>query len=40
MTTALFTQQYPRGSQAFADLVNQTVLTAMLEDIGSGDLTA
>ena len=40
MTTALFTQQYPRGSQAFADLVNQTVFTAMLEDIGSGDLTA
>ena len=40
MTTALFTQQYPRGSQAFIDLVNQTVLTAMLEDIGTGDLTA
>ena len=40
MTTALFTQQYPRGSQAFIDLVNQTVFTAMLEDIGSGDLTA
>ena len=40
MTTALFTQQYPRGSQAFADLVNQSVFTAMLEDIGNGDLTA
>ena len=40
MTTALFTQQYPRGSQAFIDLVNQSVFTAMLEDIGSGDLTA
>ena len=40
MTTALFTQQYPRGSQAFIDLVNQTVLTALLEDIGTGDLTA
>ena len=40
MTTALFTQQYPRGSQAFNDLVKQSVLTAMLEDIGSGDLTA
>ena len=40
MTTALFTQQYPRGSQAFINLVNQSVLTAMLEDIGSGDLTA
>lgn len=40
MTTALFTQLYPRGSQAFADLVNQSVFTAMLEDIGNGDLTA
>ena len=40
MTTALFTQLYPRGSQAFADLVNQGVSTAMLEDIGNGDLTA
>jgi nicotinate-nucleotide pyrophosphorylase (carboxylating) len=40
MKTALFTQQFPRGSQAFTDLVNQSVLTAMLEDIGSGDLTA
>ncbi len=40
MTTALLTQQYPRGSQAFIDLVNQSVFTAMLEDIGSGDLTA
>lgn len=39
-SAALFTQQYPRGSQAFADLVNQSVFTAMLEDIGSGDLTA
>lgn len=40
MTTALFTQIYPHGSQAFADLVNQSVFTAMLEDIGNGDLTA
>ena len=40
MTTALFTQTYPHGSQAFADLVNQSVFTAMLEDIGNGDLTA
>ena len=40
MITALFTQQYPRNSQAFIDLVNQSVMTAMLEDIGSGDLTA
>ncbi|MBC7755122.1 MAG: carboxylating nicotinate-nucleotide diphosphorylase [Bdellovibrio sp.] len=39
-SAALFTQQYPRGSNAFTDLVNQTVFTAMLEDIGSGDLTA
>ncbi len=39
-SAALFTQQYPRGSQAFTDLVNQSVFTAMLEDIGSGDLTA
>ena len=40
MTTTLFTQQYPRGSQEFIDLVHQNVFTAMLEDIGSGDLTA
>ncbi len=40
MTTALFTQHCPRGSQAFADLVNHSVFTAMLEDIGNGDLTA
>lgn len=39
-SAALFTQQYPRGSQAFTELVNQSVFTAMLEDIGSGDLTA
>ncbi len=40
MKTALFTQQFPRASQAFADLVKQSVSTAMQEDIGSGDLTA
>ena len=40
MTTALFTQRYPRGSQAFIDLVHQNVSTTMLEDIGNGDLTA
>ncbi len=40
MASTLFTQKYPRGSQAFIDLVNQSVFTAMLEDIGSGDLTA
>ncbi len=36
----LFTQQYPRGSQAFNDLVNQNVSAALAEDIGAGDLTA
>ena len=36
----LFTQQYPRGSTAFSDLVNSNVAQALTEDIGSGDLTA
>jgi nicotinate-nucleotide pyrophosphorylase (carboxylating) len=36
----LFAQQYPRGSAAFNELVAQNVATAMMEDIGSGDLTA
>ena len=36
----LFTQQYPRGSQAFTDLVNQNVALALAEDVGDGDLTA
>jgi nicotinate-nucleotide pyrophosphorylase (carboxylating) len=36
----IFTQQYPRGSQAFNDLVNRDVAQALEEDIGSGDLTA
>jgi nicotinate-nucleotide pyrophosphorylase (carboxylating) len=36
----LFTQKYPRGSQAFNDLVAQNVSAALAEDIGSGDLTA
>ena len=40
MTTALFTQHYPRGSQTFIDLVHQNVSAAMLEDMGNGDLTA
>ena len=40
MTTALFTQLYPRASKAFVNLVSQSVFTAMLEDIGNGDLTA
>lgn len=36
----LFTQQYPRGNQAFSDLVNHEVSVALAEDIGTGDLTA
>ena len=36
----LFAQQYPRGSQAFTDLVNQNVALALAEDVGDGDLTA
>lgn len=36
----LFAQQYPRGSQAFNDLVAQNVSAALAEDIGTGDLTA
>ena len=36
----LFNQAYPRGSQAFIDLVNQNVALALAEDIGDGDLTA
>ncbi len=35
----LFAQQYPRGSQAFNDLVQHDVAQALIEDIGSGDLT-
>ncbi len=40
MSLPLFTQQYPRGSQPFNDLVNKQVAAALAEDIGSGDLTA
>ena len=40
LLTPLFIQQYPRGSQAFDDLVNANVTQALAEDIGSGDLTA
>jgi len=40
MSSPLFTQLYPRGSQAFNDLVNQNVACALAEDIGTGDLTA
>ncbi len=36
----LFAQKYPRGSQAFNNLVAQNVQLALAEDIGSGDLTA
>lgn len=40
----LFNQAYPRGAQAFANLVNQNVQLALAEDIDgldiSGDLTA
>ena len=39
-SAALFTQQYPRGSQAFNDLVQKNVQLALAEDIGTGDLTA
>ena len=40
MHTPLFTQQYPRGSEAFNALVAQNVEAALNEDIGSGDYTA
>lgn len=38
--TPLFSQKFPRNSQAFNDLVRQQVTLALVEDIGSGDLTA
>ena len=40
MNASLFAQQYPRGSQAFSDLVSEQVASALAEDIGTGDLTA
>ncbi len=40
MTTPLFIQQYPRGSDAFNTLVQQNVNDALKEDIGAGDFTA
>lgn len=40
MSTPLFTQQYPRGSEAFNTLVKQNVKDALSEDIGHGDFTA
>lgn len=36
----LFAQQYPRGSQAFSALVEQSVASALAEDIGQADYTA
>jgi len=36
----IFTQKYPRGSQAFNNLVSANVALALAEDIGTGDLTA
>lgn len=36
----IFMQQFPRGSQAFNDLVARNVMLALAEDIGTGDLTA
>jgi nicotinate-nucleotide pyrophosphorylase (carboxylating) len=38
--TPLFAKKYPRGSQAFNDLVQQNVSAALVEDVGTGDLTA
>ena len=40
ISTPLFNQTYPRGSDAFANFVNENVQLALAEDIGSGDLTA
>ncbi len=40
MSTPLFTQQYPRDSEAFSSLVQQNVKDALSEDIGECDHTA
>lgn len=40
MDSPLFVQNYPRGSEQFNDLVNRQVKDALMEDIGTGDLTA
>lgn len=40
MDSPLFVQNYPRGSKQFIDLVNKQAEDALIEDIGSGDLTA
>jgi nicotinate-nucleotide pyrophosphorylase (carboxylating) len=37
---AIFTQKFPRGGQAFNDLVARNVALALAEDMGDGDLTA
>ncbi|MGB4811490.1 MAG: carboxylating nicotinate-nucleotide diphosphorylase [Methylophilaceae bacterium] len=37
---SLFNQQYPANSTAFEALVNDQVRAALLEDVGTGDLTA
>ena len=39
-SSPLFTQQFPRGAQAFNDLVSANVALALAEDVGTGDLTA
>ncbi len=40
MNVSLFAQKYPPKSPQFYDLVNAQVASALLEDIGTGDLTA
>lgn len=40
MTIPLFTQHYPRHSNAFNQLVRSQVEQALIEDVGAGDLTA
>lgn len=40
MNTPLFTQQYPKDSLAFKQLVHANVALSLQEDIGDGDLTA
>lgn len=40
MNTPLFTQQYPKDSLVFKQLVHANVALSLQEDIGDGDLTA
>jgi len=40
MVSPLFTQLYPRNSQAFQNLVKAQVAAALAEDIGTGDITS